>query len=279
MADSMKAIKSRIKSVESTRQITKAMELVATGKLRHARERIEHSRPFFEILNKTLQEIRRDNKDFSSPFTREAEEGARTCRIVIAGDRGLAGGYNSNLFKAVNAQPGDLILPIGRKAVELYRRRGFDILTDEYAVAEDVSIGNCGAIGQTLAKEFLAGSFGRLTINYTSFVNVLTQTPASMEILPVSSQEDQTDAKTNLIIYEPSAEAVFNSIIPQYISGIIYGALCESYASEVSARRSAMESANKNADEMISSLSLKYNRARQAAITQELTEIVAGSEK
>ncbi|MGN1097812.1 MAG: F0F1 ATP synthase subunit gamma, partial [Clostridia bacterium] len=152
MAESMKAIKSRIKSVESTRQITKAMELVATGKLRHARERIEHSRPFFEILYKTLYEISQNNKDFSSPFTRPADENARTCRIVIAGDRGLAGGYNSNLFKSVGAKEGDLILPIGRKAVELYQRRGFEILTDEYSVAEDISLGNCGAMGELLAR-------------------------------------------------------------------------------------------------------------------------------
>lgn len=276
MAESMKAIKSRIKSVENTRQITKAMELVATGKLRRAKERIEHSRPFFEILKKTLDDIERENRDFSSPFTRQAE-GKRTCRIVIAGDRGLAGGYNSNLFKAAAAQPGDLILPIGRKAVELYRRKGFEILSEEYAVADDVSVGNCGAMGEELAKAFLRGDFDRLTISYTSYVNVLTQTPASMEILPIVADKKKAE-KTGLIIYEPSAEAVFDSIVPQYISGIIYGALCESIASELSARRAAMESANKNADEMISDLSLKYNRARQASITQEITEIVAGSE-
>ncbi len=274
MPDSMKAIKSRIKSVENTRQITKAMELVATGKLRHAKERIEQSRPFFNILKNTLSDIEKSNKDFSSPFT-HAPSGKGTCRIVIAGDRGLAGGYNSNLFKSVGAEEGDIILPIGRKAVELYRRRGFKILDDSYAVAEDVSLGNCGAIGEELAKAFLRGDFDRLTISFTSYVNVLTQSPASMDILPIDNSEVSSD-KTGLIIYEPGPEEVFNSIVPQYISGIIYGALCESIASELSARRSAMEAANKNADEMISDLSLKYNRARQAAITQEITEIVAG---
>lgn len=276
MAESMKAIKSRIKSVENTRQITKAMELVATGKLRHAKEKIEHSRPFFEILRDTLSDIQQTNKDFSSPFTRPPK-GSRTCRIVIAGDRGLAGGYNSNLFKSVGAEEGDLILPIGRKALELYRRRGFEIINSEYSVAEDVSIGNCGAMGEELSKAFLRGDFDRLTISYTSYVNVLTQTPASLEILPIDREGD-VSGKSGLIIYEPSAEAVFNSIVPQYISGVIYGALCESIASELSARRSAMQSANKNADEMISALSLKFNRARQASITQEITEIVAGSE-
>lgn len=276
MAESMKAIKSRIKSVENTRQITKAMELVATGKLRHAKERIEHSRPFFELLKGALEDIEAQNRDFTSPFTKPAS-GGRTCRIVIAGDRGLAGGYNSNLFKAAAAEEGDLILPIGRKAVELYRRKGFEILSGDYAVAEDVSVGSCGAIGEELAKAFLRGDFDRLTISYTSYINVLTQSPASMEILPIASGARER-AKGGLIIYEPSAEAVFNSIVPQYISGIVYGALCESVASELSARRAAMEAANKNADEMISGLSLRYNRARQASITQEITEIVAGSE-
>lgn len=275
MAESMKAIKSRIKSVENTRQITKAMELVATGKLRHAKERIEKSRPFFEILQNTLSDIQKENKDFSSPFTRPCQ-GKRTCHIVIAGDRGLAGGYNSNLFKSVGAEENDIILPIGRKALELYQRRNFEILSDSYSVAEDVSIGNCGAMGELLAQAFLEGRFDRLTINYTAYVNVLTQTPASIEILPISKSEETT-GKSGLIIYEPSPEAVFDHIVPQYISGIIYGALSESVASELSARRSAMEAANKNADEMISGLSLKYNRARQAAITQEITEIVAGS--
>lgn len=276
MAESMKAIKSRIKSVENTRQITKAMELVATGKLRHAKERIEHSRPFFELLKGALEDIEAQNRDFTSPFTKPAS-GGRTCRIVIAGDRGLAGGYNSNLFKAAAAEEGDLILPIGRKAVELYRRKGFEILSGDYAVAEDVSVGSCGAIGEELAKAFLRGDFDRLTISYTSYINVLTQSPASMEILPIASGARER-SKGGLIIYEPSAEAVFNSIVPQYISGIVYGALCESVASELSARRAAMEAANKNADEMISGLSLRYNRARQASITQEITEIVAGSE-
>lgn len=275
MAESMKAIKSRIKSVENTRQITKAMELVATGKLRHAKERIEKSRPFFEILQNTLRDIQKENKDFSSPFTKPSK-GERTCHIVIAGDRGLAGGYNSNLFKSVGANENDLILPIGRKALELYQRRNFEILDASYSVAEDVSIGNCGAMGELLAKAFLEGRFDRLCISYTSFVNVLTQVPSSMEILPIAKSEEPT-GKSGLIIYEPSPEEVFDHIVPQYISGIIYGALSESIASELSARRSAMEAANKNADEMISGLSLKYNRARQAAITQEITEIVAGS--
>lgn len=270
---SMKAIKTRIKSVESTRQITKAMELVATSKLRHAKARIEHSRPYFEILRQTLDDIALSNRDFSSPFCR-VREGA-VCHIVIAGDRGLAGGYNNNLFKSVQIASGDLVFPIGRKAVEHFDRLGATLFTRNYDVTEDVSIADCYAIGQSLVAAYRAGQFTKLRIYYTSFVNVLTQIPVADDILPIAI-EGEVQGRS-LILYEPDPETVFDRIVPQYIAGITYGALSESLASELSARRSAMESANKNADEMIDSLSLQYNRARQAAITQEITEIVAGA--
>lgn len=274
---SMKAIKNRIKSVENTRQITKAMQLVATSKLRRAKERIEQSRPFFETLSETLSDIERCNKDFSSPFTQRAE-GGRTCHIVIAGDRGLAGGYNNNLFKSLSCNDGDIIFPIGKKATEHFGKKNVSLFTTAYEIAADVSISDCNSIGNALASAFLKGEFTSLDISYTSFVNVLTQTPKTQEILPIIAEEN-TEPKKSLIIYEPSPEAVFEKIVPHYISGIIYGALCESLASELSARRTAMEAATDNAGEIIDSLSLKYNRARQAAITQELTEIVAGAQE
>lgn len=273
---SMKAIKSRIKSVENTRQITRAMELVATSKLRHARERIEKSRPFFETLSEALSDISSSNSDFSSPFTR-TPHGGKACHIVIAGDRGLAGGYNSNLFKSLQVSPGDVIFPIGKKALEFFAKKDVTIFTDAYQIADDVSISDCNTIGQELSKAFLKGDFTSLDVSFTSFVNVLTQLPANKKILPIVSEKKE-NTKKSLIVYEPSPEAVFKKIVPHYISGMIYGALCESLASELSARRTAMEAATDNAGEIIDDLSLKYNRARQAAITQELTEIVAGSQ-
>jgi len=274
---SMKAIKNRIKSVENTRQITKAMELVATSKLRKAKERIEASRPFFEILLETLSEIKSGNKDFSSVFTRFPGEGEKKCHIVIAGDRGLAGGYNNNLFKSLDYKEGDVVFPIGKKAVEFFLKKNVTIFTKSYEIAEDVSISDCNSIGKAVSEAFKKGEFTSLDISYTGFVNVLTQIPAKKEILPIVSEE-KGEKKKSLIIYEPSPEAVFDEIVPQYISGVVYGALCESLASELSARRSAMEAATDNAGEIIDDLSLKYNRARQAAITQEITEIVAGTE-
>ena len=273
---SMKAIKNRIKSVENTRQITKAMQLVATSKLRRAKERIEYSRPFFEILSQTLSDIERSNKDFSSPFT-QRREGGRTCHIVIAGDRGLAGGYNSNLFKSLSIKDGDIIFPIGKKVTEYFAKKDVSIFTTAYSVAADIGISDCNSIGASLADAFLKGEFTSLDISYTSFVNVLTQIPKTQEILPIALDEGEK-SENSLILYEPSPAAVFEKIVPHYISGIIYGALCESLASELSARRTAMENATDNAGEIIDSLSLKYNRARQAAITQELTEIVAGAQ-
>ncbi len=271
---SMKAIKNRIKSVENTRQITKAMQLVATSKMRKAKEKIEESRPFFETLSDALEDIASSTVDFSSPFTVKKE--GKACHIVIAGDRGLAGGYNNNLFKSLSYNDGDIIFPIGKKVVEHFSKKDVSFFTTEYQIAADVKISDCNSIGQALAEAFEKGEFTSLDIYYTGFVNMLTQLPASKEILPLTSKGDG-DKKKALIEYDPSPEAVFGQIIPHYIGGIIYGGVCESIASELSARRTAMENATDNAGEIIDSLSLTYNRARQAAITQEITEIVAGS--
>ena len=273
---SMKAIKNRIKSVENTRQITKAMQLVATSKMKKAKERIEKSRPFFETLSEALSDIASSNKDFSSPFTRK-NKSDKVCHIVIAGDRGLAGGYNNNLFKSVSYNDGDIIFPIGKKVVDYFNKKDVTFFTREYDIAADVNISDCNSIGQALSEAFLKGEFSAIDIYYTGFVNVLTQVPSKKDILPIVCPEN-TESKKSLIIYEPSPEAVYAKIVPHYISGIVYGGLCESIASELSARRTAMEAATDNAGEIIDDLSLKYNRARQAAITQEITEIVAGSQ-
>ena len=273
---SMKAIKNRIKSVENTRQITKAMQLVATSKMKKAKERIEKSRPFFETLSEALSDIASSAKDFSSPFISK-NKSEKVCHIVIAGDRGLAGGYNNNLFKSVSYNDGDIIFPIGKKVVDYFNKKNVEFFTTSYEVAADVGISDCNSIGQALSEAFLNGKFSSIRIYYTSFVNALTQTPASMDILPIVPSLEKGQTK-NLIIYDPSPQVAFASIVPHYISGVIYGGLCESLASELSARRTAMEAATDNAGEIIDELSLKYNRARQAAITQEITEIVAGAQ-
>ena len=283
MAASMKDIKLRIHSVESTMQITKAMELVASSKLRHAQEQMAKSRPYFETLYKTLSDIAAANRDFSSPYT-QSREIRRTCWIVIAGDRGLAGGYNSNVLKTAAAEMEGtqaVVLPIGKKAVEFFRRRGVPILTEVYAEAGDVSVSDCFTLARSLCKGFCDGEYDEIRIAYTNFISVLAQQPATLRLLPLrveTSGEAASASAGQDILYEPDSESVYNVIVPEYLGGLVYGALCESVASELGARRTAMDSATKNAKEMIGDLNLKYNRARQGAITQEITEIVAGAQ-
>ena len=281
MAGSMKNIKLRIKSVQSTMQITKAMELVASSKMRRAKERVEQSRPYFHVLHDSLVQICAAHQDMRSPYLKK-REGGRTLLVVIAGDRGLAGGYNSNLLKLADAQPEVVcVLPIGKRAVEHYQRRGANLLSQEYAQASDMSVGDCFELSRLVAAGFLKGDYDAVKLCYTQFTSMMTQTAQAISILPVDIQptdEQKNAARRSIMLYEPSGEEVFDSIIPEYIAGMVYGALCESIASELAARRTAMDAATKNAGEMIEHLNLYYNRARQAAITQEITEIVAGAE-
>ena len=277
---SSKEIKTRIRSMESTKQITKAMEMVAASKLRHAQARVTNSRPYFEILYNTITDIVNSNSDFSSPYLTERPV-KKTMYVVIAGDRGLAGGYNSNILKLVHGEmegKDALVLPIGKKAVDFFRSKGVPSLTDSYAEAADVSIGDCFSIAKQLSKAYLAGEIDEIHIGYTNFVSVLSQTPAVLRMLPLLQQHDaQRSSSASDILYEPDSVTVFDAIVPEYLGGILYGALCESRAAEQAARRTAMESATQNAEDMIADLSLKFTQARQAAITQEITEIVAGS--
>ena len=279
---SMKDIKLRIRSVESTMQITKAMELVASSKLRKAKERQERCRPYFMGLRDTLAGIEANTRDLSSPYQKQREI-KKKCLIMIAGDRGLAGGYNSNIIKAVNeTMQGDTpvcILPIGKRAVDFCNRKGIEILTTEFAEAGSISIPDCFTISNLVTQGYLSGQFDEVSIIYTQFVSMLTQTPKAESLLPLKAEGGQKreDLRT-LVLYEPSPEEVYDAIVPGYIAGMIYGCMCESVASEQGARRTAMDAASKNAAEMIEDLSLRYNRARQGAITQELTEIVAGAE-
>ncbi len=275
---STKEIKNRIRSMESTKQITKAMEMVAASKLRHAQARVQNSRPYFEILYATITDIVNSNSEFTSPYLVEREV-KKTLYVVIAGDRGLAGGYNSNELKLSTAEMEGkdvTVLPIGKKAVDYFKSHGYPIFTEAYAEAADVSVGDCFSAAKQLSKAYRSGEFDEIYIGYTNFVSVLSQTPATLRMLPLLQEKNQAHANSD-ILYEPGSEEVFEAIVPEYLGGILYGALCESRAAEQAARRTAMDSATQNADEMIADLSLKFNQARQAAITQEITEIIAGA--
>ncbi len=326
MAANMKAVKLRIKSVQSTMQITKAMELVASSKLRRAKDRSDQCRPYFRELHHTLVDIAEGNTDFSSvyakPVSGNRPQANRYCYVVIAGDRGLAGGYNSNLFKKLEAAASQnltdennlensskssptntdvdgaavsvsdyVVLPIGKKAVEYFHRRGVEILTEDFATVADVSVADCFEITRLLCREYREGRFGHIELCYTEFVSMLSQRPQIAPMLPLTDLEndaDQADAGNgaasekrpvrDLILYEPDSTEVFDAIVPEYLGGLIYGGVCDALASELAARRNAMEAATSNAEEMIEKLNLSYNRARQSSITTEITEIVAGAE-
>lgn len=275
---SAKEIKSRIRSMESTRQITKAMQMVAASKLRHAQKRVVNSHPYFEALYDTITDIVNSDSEVSSAYLIKREV-RKSLYVVIAGDRGLAGGYNSNILKLVSAEmegKACTILPIGKKAVEWFKTLGKPMRTESYGQATDLSVGDCFGIAKQLADAYKAGEFDEILIGYTNFVSVLSQTPATQRLLPLLPKPAEK-RKNPDVLYEPDSTAVFDTIVPEYLGGMLYGALCESLAAEQAARRTAMDAATQNADEMISDLRLKFNQARQAAITQEITEIVAGS--
>lgn len=274
----MKDIKRRIRSVESTMQITKAMELVASSKLRRAKERVEQARPYFYALQETVARILRENR-FSSVYT-DRRAVKKSLFLVIAGDRGLAGGYNSGVLKlAVTEMEGKnaAVITIGKKAQEYFGKRDYEVLADYPGIAEHLDIADTHPITNDLLARYRAGEIDEICLCYTAFVSPMTQEPRMVRLLPVDPAQAGPGEKRAMAECDPSPEAVLSAIIPEYLGGVLYGAVVESYASEQSARRMAMESASDNAGEMIENLNLSYNRARQAAITQEITEIVAGS--
>ena len=273
---SINDIKSRIKSVEGTMQITKAMELVATSKLRHAKLKAESAKPYMKSLEDAISKIASFDTSSESVYSRKTD--GRTLYIVIAGDRGLAGGYNSNVMKlaASNAADKDAVfLPIGKKAREYVMHREGEIFIDELLPVSNFVVGKCLSLAKDICRAFASGEFSAVKLVYTKFISMLTQSPAVVNVLPLEKSEgvDSTEP-----IYEGELDEIIEAIVPEYVGGILHAAICEAAAAECAARRCAMNSANKNAEEMIGTLVLKFNRARQAVITQEITEIVSGAE-
>ncbi|WP_057546834.1 ATP synthase F1 subunit gamma [Paraclostridium sordellii] len=279
----MKEIKVRIASVENTKQITKAMELVASSKFRKAKEKAESSKPYFNTLQEAVQNIAKNTSGVKSEFLKEREV-KNKCYIVIAGDRGLAGGYNSNVFKTLIAETEGFnnvkVITIGKKAKEFVSKRSFDLIGTIGSV-EDIEYEEIMQISKQIMDLYQNGDIDEVKLIYTEFVSALSQEPRVSKLLPIAIDKDKAQDKEKksgaAVQYLPSADAVLGFIVPKYVSGSIYGGIAESYASEQAARRTAMESATDNANEMISNLELQYNRARQAAVTQEISEIVAGA--
>lgn len=274
---SMNDIKTRMKSVTGTMQITKAMELVATSKLRRARERAERARPFFELSERAIAAILALEDAASTVYVTPKAEG-ETLYIVIAGDRGLAGGYNSNVFRAEAELSGadGVVLPVGKKAVEYYKRRGRTLLSDAYVTVSELGVGDAFAIAKTVCRAFKEGRFARVELVFTHFASMISQQVQHVTLLPLSVPA--APAAATAMAEAEDTEALLDSIVAPYIGGMLHAAVADSVASESGARRSAMNAANKNAEEMLDDLMLRFNRARQAVITQEITEIVSGAE-
>ena len=278
----MKEIKTRIKSVESTKQITKAMELVSSSKFRKAKERAESARPYFNTLYNTVQDIAKNTSNSRNVFLKERKVN-NVCYIVIAGDRGLAGGYNSNILKAViahNKLGTGKVITVGKKAKESLSKRGYEVI-DYIESVEKCVYEDANRVAQAAMEAYKNGEVDEVNLVYTEFISALSQEPKIVKLLPVTidntNNEKEVKKGKAAVQYLPSADAVLGYVLPKYVSGSIYGAIAESFASEQAARRTAMESATDNANEMISKLELVYNRARQAAVTQEISEIVGGA--
>ena len=276
---SMNGIKARIKSVTSTMQITKAMELVATSKLRRAKERAEGSRPFHIMIGEAIDSIEASSEVKDSIWSMPSE-GKNPLYVVVAGDRGLAGGYNANVFRLTASlvkEENAVYLPIGKKAFDHYTHRKEKLYPQDAIYVGDMTVGDSLEIAKSICEDFTSGKFDSVIIVYTKFSSMISQVPVYEQLLPLDRKSgDKTEVSDP--IYAGDPEEILDKIVPEYVGGVLNSAVCESLASESAARRTAMNAANKNASEMIDTLMLKYNRARQAVITQEITEIVSGSE-
>ena len=277
---SMRDIKRRKSSIQSTQQITKAMKLVSTVKLQKARNRAEATNPYFNYMYKTVSSMLAKSGTINHPYLRGGQSNKKAV-VVITSNRGLAGGYNSNIVKLITG--GDFvkedldIYAVGGKGVEALSRRGYNIVENASEIMEAPTYSDAAALCNKVLDAFTKGEVGEIYLAYTHFKNTVSQEPKLIKLLPVEIDPAETDDSNVLMNYEPNEEEALNMIIPKYVTSLFYGALVEAVASENGARMQAMDSATSNAEEMISDLSLKYNRARQGSITQELTEIIAGA--
>lgn len=280
---SMRDIKRRKGSIQSTQQITKAMKLVSTVKLQKAKSRAEQSNPYFNYMYQTVTSMLARSGNMTHPYL-QAGSSSKKAVITIASNRGLAGGYNSNIVKLVTdsgiSKEDAKVYIIGRKARESLERKGYEITADYSDVIEGPTYGDAAEICKEVLGAFTRGEIGEIYLAYTHFKNTVSHEPTLMKLLPIEFDEaelKETDSNV-LMNYEPNEDEALDLIIPKYLTSLFYGALVEAVASENGARMQAMDSATSNAEEMISDLTLKYNRARQGSITQELTEIIAGAE-
>ncbi len=283
-AGNLRDIKRRIKSVNSTEHITNAMKLVSTAKLRKAKNTFEKTREYFHYITESIEEVFNNTTDIPRKYLSGNREIKKTCYIIITSCRGLCGGFNSNVIKEAEKEMSKdtektVIVAVGTRGRDYFVKRSYNIHSEYCAPPENISFLETKEISQPIIAMFDRGEIDEVVLIYTSFVSMMEQKVKTVTLLPFSIENDPEVMKTEKMVdYEPSVEEVFNYLVPKYVEIMIYGAIVESATCEHAARRIAMESATDNAREMLSDLSLFYNRARQASITREICEIVAGSE-
>jgi F-type H+-transporting ATPase subunit gamma len=289
----MREIKSRIKSIKETKQITKAMKLISAAKLKKARNQLDRTLPFFKTIENTMADVLIHSGNIEGKFFEERKPHKREHKkayIILAGDKGLAGGYNTNIFKLAEAHIGadknSKLYIGGHMGKSYFEKHGFNVFKDFDYPVQNPTVTRAREMSEIVLDHFLKGRTDELYIVFTYMVSSIKLEPRVIKILPLDIDElnivlgiDPTkpvNIDSNMS-YEPSPQAVFDVLVPKYIKGIIYCALVEAFTSEQSARMTAMDNATTNAEEMLGKLKLYYNRARQAAITQEISEIVGGA--
>ena len=266
MSADIKKLRTRIKSVSSTMQLTKAMGLVASSKIRRALDSMNKAKQYYSALGNAVSDLTLSSECKNSPYMEKREAG-NTLICVIAGDRGLAGGYNANVFRLAKEYSDADFITIGKRACERFEK--------ETVLAEPVSFKDCKEMAVKICDEFKNKKIDRFGIIMTRYISMMSQEAQIKWVLPIAESEKNAESD---VIFEPDELTVLDNIVPEFVAGAIYAAVKESFASEIAARRVAMDSAGKNAQQMIDELGLLYNRARQGSITQEITEIVAGSD-
>ncbi|MCX7709405.1 MAG: ATP synthase F1 subunit gamma [Clostridia bacterium] len=288
----MREIKTRIKSIKETRQITKAMKLISGAKLKKARQQLEQTVPYFDRVKTVIADILAHSGNIENPFfdVRNEKEGRKKGYVVITGDKGLAGGYNNNIIKLaekyIKEDSNPLLFVAGQTGRNYFIRNRYNVREDFYYFVQNPTVYRAREMAELMLDLFTRGEVDEVYLVYTHMASSIKLEPRIMKLLPLELDALKKELKVpgeipdkvdELLSYEPSPKAVFDILIPKYVRGILYGALVEAFTSEQSARMTAMDNATANADEMLQKLNLFYNRARQAAITQEISEIVGGA--
>jgi F-type H+-transporting ATPase subunit gamma len=278
-------IKTKIKSVQNTRKVTRALEMVSASKIRKAQDRMKQSRPYARAMKQVIGHLAQANSEFQHPFLVERKEVKRVGYIIVSSDRGLAGGLNNNLFRKLlveirqwNAQGVEVdVVTIGQKASVFFRRVKVEMLASVTHLGDIPRLEQLVGVVKVMLDAYSSGKVDKVFLTYNDFVNTMTQRAAFDQLLPLPASEQQVAHHDWDYIYEPDAQTVLEHVLRRYFESLVYQAVIENVASEHAARMVAMKSASDNATKLIGTLQLVYNKARQAAITQEISEIVGGA--